>query len=166
MEVKYRVATKSDLTRILWIFNDVILNTTAIYQESLMSEADIQAWFEKKVKFGFPVFVAEHGQEVIGFTSYGPFREREGYRKTVELAIHMDPRFRGQGIGKKLLSMLIEKAKTEGLHTMIAGIDSANINSIALHKKYGFVVVGELKQVAQKFNQWLDLTFMQLILKK
>lgn len=165
MDFKYRLATEKDLTKILWIFNDVILNTTAIYQNAIMTEGDIKAWWEIKKTLKLPVFVAELNEEVVGFTSYGPFRQREGYRRTVELAIHIDPRYRRQGLGKKLLSMLIEKAKVDKLHVMIAGIDSENVGSIILHENLGFEICGELKQVARKFDRWLDLTFMQLILK-
>lgn len=47
---------------------------------------------------------------------------------------------------------------------MIAGIDEANIGSIEFHKKFGFTQLGTFKEVGYKFDRWLNLTFMQLML--
>ena len=60
---------------------------------------------------------------------------------------------------------LIDSAKNEGYHTMIGGIDAANKGSIEFHKKFGFEATGIIKEVGFKFGKWLDLQFMQLILK-
>jgi L-amino acid N-acyltransferase len=72
--------------------------------------------------------------------------------------------FRRQGIAKKLLRVLIDKASASGLHTIVAGIDSGNAVSISLHREFGFREAGTLSQVGYKFGRWLDLQFMQLIL--
>jgi L-amino acid N-acyltransferase len=70
------------------------------------------------------------------------------------------------GVGGKLLGSLIQRAKESGLHTMIGCIDASNRASIEFHKKYGFVEKGYLKEVAYKFDQWLDLVYMQLLLEE
>jgi phosphinothricin acetyltransferase len=71
---------------------------------------------------------------------------------------------RGRGIGKRLLAPLIDAARERGLHSMVAGIDAGNEASIRLHEQFGFKEVGHFKEVGWKFNRWLDLKFMQLIL--
>lgn len=93
-----------------------------------------------------------------------PFR-KIGYQFTVEHSVYVAPEFIGKGIGKQLLLALIVLAKDEGYHTMIGGTDAANTGSIAFHRKFGFVETGILKEVGFKFGKWLDLQFMQLILK-
>ena len=59
---------------------------------------------------------------------------------------------------------LIRLAKAQGYHTMIAGIDSTNMGSVEFHRKFGFEVIGTFKEVGFKFDKWLNVVFMQLIL--
>ena len=100
----------------------------------------------------------------VAYGSYGIFRAWEAYKFSVEHSIYVQQDFQGQGIGKQLLIALVERAKKDGFHTMIAGIDADNEKSYAFHKKLGFVEVGKFKEVGYKFDRWLDLVFMQLML--
>ena len=72
---------------------------------------------------------------------------------------------RGKGIGKLLMQPLIDTANQMDMHTIIAGIDATNEISLRLHKNFGFKEVAHFKQVGYKFNKWLDLKFLQLILQ-
>ena len=160
-----RLATSNDLDDILEIYNDVVKNTTAVYDyEPRTREAQL-LWFENKTKENYPIFVAEKNERVVGFASYGQFRPWPAYIHTVEHAIYVSQKFSTQGIGTALLSALIEHAK-KNYHSMIAGIDANNIASIKLHEKFGFVQVGYLKEVGWKFDKWLDLVFMELLLSE
>ncbi|HBS25064.1 GNAT family N-acetyltransferase, partial [Thalassospira sp.] len=78
--------------------------------------------------------------------------------------VHVD--HRGAGMGRALLTALIPMAKEAGMHVMIGGIDAENVNSIRFHERFGFVEVGRAKQVARKFDRWLDLVTMQLFLNE
>ena len=159
-----RTATKGDLPAILEIYNDVLLTSTAIYDDQPSSLEERLDWFEGRVRRGFPVLVAEERGAVVGFASYGPWRARWGYRFTVEHSVHVDARHRGAGVGGALLAALIELAKEAGLHVMVGGIDAENLNSIRFHARFGFEQVGHAKEVARKFDRWLDLVTMQLFL--
>lgn len=162
--ITIRQATAADLPAILEIYNDVIVNTTAVYDYNPHTIAMRQQWFETKQQQGFPVFVAEENGEVLGFSSIGPFRAWAAYQYTVENSIYVAAAARGRGIAKLLMPPLIEAARQLKLHTMVAGIDASNEASIALHKKFGFTEVAYFKEVGYKFNRWLDLKFLQLIL--
>ena len=150
---------------ILAIFNDAILNSTAIYDYRPRTPEVIAAWFEAKRKGNYPVVgtVGDTG-ELMGFGSYGPFRAWPGYKYTVEHSIYVAAQFRGQGIGKRLLQELISAAQTQDYHVLIGGIDSQNAVSIGLHERLGFVHAGTIRQAGFKFGRWLDLVFYQLIL--
>jgi L-amino acid N-acyltransferase len=162
--MQVRKAIEKDLPQILDIYNDAILNTTAVYDYEPHTLEMRRQWFETKRQQGFPVFVAEEDNEVLGFSSIGPFRAWAAYKYSAENSIYVKDGQRGKGIGKLLMRPLIDAAKEMKLHTIIAGIDADNKLSIEFHKQFGFVEVAHFKQVGWKFERWLDLVFMQLIL--
>jgi phosphinothricin acetyltransferase len=162
--VTIRHAIANDLPQILAIYNDVIINTTAVYEYEPHTLEMRQQWFNTKQEQGLPVFVAEEGEKILGLSSIGPFRAWAAYKYSVENSVYVASEARGKGIGKLLIPPLIDAAKQLQLHTIIAGIDAGNEASIMLHKHFGFEEVAHFKQVGWKFGRWLDLKFLQLIL--
>lgn len=160
-----RHSIENDIPEILEIYNHIILNTTAIYQYEPHTLEMRKEWFRTKQRQGFPVFVAENNNKIIGFSTIGPFRNWQAYKYSVENSVYVSSEQRGKGIGKLLLAPLIDAAIAMEMHTIVAGIDATNEVSIRLHKSFGFEEVAKFKQVGYKFGKWLDLTFLQLILK-
>lgn len=164
MEPIIRPYSDADIPGILAIINYNILHSTSLYDYSprtLEKQSDLLA--EKTAK-NFPVFVAEMDGKVAGFGMYGEFRFREAYRFTVEHSVYVSEDFKGKGLGAKLLTRLIEEAKSQNLHTMIGVIDAENKESILFHEKFGFQTVGIIKESGYKFDRWLDSVLMQLFL--
>ncbi|GAA3988721.1 GNAT family N-acetyltransferase [Mucilaginibacter dorajii] len=159
-----RLASPTDAGGILDIYNHAILNTTSVYSYEPHSLAMRLAWLEDKNRSNIPVFIAEVAGVVAGFATYGPFRVWPAYQYTIEHSVYVHHDYRQRGIAQKLLEKLIETVMQKQMHTIIAGIDAGNTASIKLHQKFGFTEVGTFKQVGYKFNHWLDLKFMQLIL--
>lgn len=159
-----RYATENDVQQMLDIYNEIILNTTAVFQYDQHTLEQRKDWFAQKQKENFPVFVAEENNEVVGFSTFGQFRNWQAYKYSVENSVYVKADCRGKGIGKLLLPPLIDAAKQMQLHTIIAGIVADNEASLALHKQFGFIEVAHFKEVGYKFNHWLDLKFLQLIL--
>ncbi|MBE9429955.1 GNAT family N-acetyltransferase [Staphylococcus warneri] len=157
-----RQAQQSDLTSILDIYNDAIINTTAVYTYQPTNIEERQAWFNHKQQNGDPIFVFEKDDIVQGFATYGQFRDWPAYLYTIEHSIYVHPKYRHLGIASQLLIKLIEEAKDNNFRTLIAGIDASNTGSIKLHEKFGFSHSGTIKYAGYKFDQWLDLTFYQL----
>lgn len=164
MQINIRDARIDDLEGILQIINHAIVHTTAVYDYKPRTLLSQQAWFEKKQADQLPVLVADYQNQVVGFGSYGFFRPWDGYRFSAEHSIYVSHGMRGKGIGGKLMEGLIERAKSQRFHTLIAGIDAQNKSSYVFHQKYGFNEVGRFREVGYKFDKWLDLVFMQLIL--
>jgi phosphinothricin acetyltransferase len=162
--INIREANESDLPQLLEIYNDIILHTTAVYDYEPHTLEMRKQWFETKKQQGFPVFVAEENGKIVGFSSIGPFRAWAAYKYSVENSVYVKASERGKGIGKLLIPPLIEATKKLKLHTIIAGIDATNEASIKLHKHFGFKEVAYFKEVGWKFERWLDLKFLQLIL--
>lgn len=164
MSLVIRDASEADLPGIRDIYNDAVRNTTAIWNETEVDLDNRRDWFAGRRQQGFPVLVAEEGGEVVGYASYGPWRNFDGFRETVEHSVYVRDDQRGKGIGPQLMQALIVRARVQGLHVMVAAIESGNAASIRLHERVGFVTTGQMPQVGRKFGRWLDLTFMQLVL--
>ncbi|MCK8641484.1 N-acetyltransferase family protein [Acinetobacter schindleri] len=162
--VQIREANEDDLKSIRDIYNQEILNGTATWNHTAMALSDLQTWFKALQDQNNPVLVAEHlpTGKVIGYANYDEFRSIQGFYKTIEHAVFLHPDYTGQGIGKLLLLRLMEIARSQGMHIMVAAIDSENIASIYLHQKLGFIQTGYMPQVGEKFGQWRDLVLMQL----
>lgn len=158
-----REAIEEDLPQLLAIYNEIILNTTAVYDYDPHTMEMRKQWFETKRMQGFPVFVAEEDGKILGFSSIGPFRAWAAYKYSVENSVYVAADARGKGIGKLLIPPLIETAKKLQLHAIVAGIDATNEASLRLHKSFGFQEVAHFKEVGWKFGKWLDLKFLQLI---
>jgi L-amino acid N-acyltransferase YncA len=164
MPMEIRHAIEADLPGILVIYNDVIANSTAVYTEQPVSLENRREWFQSRLASGFPVVVATDETGVMGFASFGDFRAWPCYRYTVEHSIHVHQDKRGKGIGKQLLNELIIRAIEMKKHAIVGGVDSSNEASLRLHEGLGFKRVAHFKEVGRKFERWLDLIFVELIL--
>jgi phosphinothricin acetyltransferase len=163
--VKVRPASQDDLSGILEIYNEAVLNTTATYDYDPRTIEHRLAWYDDHVKNNYPIFVAVNDQgRVVGWSALNQFHARIGYRFTSENSVYVAADQRGQGIGKLLMPPLIEGARQRGLHAILAGIDANNEASVRLHASFGFEKVAHLRQVGFKFGRWLDVIYMELLL--
>lgn len=159
-----RPAQPADLPAIVEIYNEAVVGTTASWALEPVTLADREAWLARQVAADQPVLAVEEDGVVVGFASYGPFRPQGGYAHTVEHSIYIMAGHRASGLGRLLLSTLIDAARSNGVHTMVGVIDGANAESIAFHERLGFAVSGRLPEVGRKFGRWLDVVFVTLIL--
>jgi L-amino acid N-acyltransferase len=151
---------------ILAIFNDAILNTTALWEYKARTLETMKTWFEIKATGNFPVIGAlDETGKLIGFASYGTFRPWAAYKYSVEHSVYLRADQQGKGLGKLFMQELIKNAKSQGYHNIIGAIDADNKSSIAFHEKLGFEYSGTIKQAGYKFGRWLDFVFYQLILE-
>ena len=159
-----RPAKLCDIPQIMHIYNAEIEHGVATWNNTPKSLEEYQQWFTDLALNNFPLFVAEQAetQTIGGYTEYSSFRNFNGYHQTVEHAVYIHPNFARQGLGKALMSKLIEHAKMNNIHVMVAAIDHENAGSIHLHEQLGFKHTGYMPQVGQKFGKWRDLVLMQL----
>ena len=157
-----RRAVRSDVPAMREICNEVLRNSNSIYREEEVDLAERYAWFDEKMEHGYPLFGAYESDKLIGYAGYGSWRAAQGYRKTVELTIYVDNKYRGTGVGSLLMQTIIDQAKSDGYHVMLGAIDAENKGSIGFHKRFGFIETARMPEVALKNGQWLNLVFMQL----
>lgn len=163
--MKTAACSFSHAPEMLAIFNEAILNSTALYDYKPRAMDDMAAWFAAKEAGGYPVLGAfDDGGTLAGFASFGAFRAWPAYKYSIEHSIYIRADKRGAGLGKLLLSSLIKLAEEKGYHMMIGGIDSTNEASVRLHKSLGFTHCASIRQAGYKFGRWLDLEFYQLLL--
>lgn len=169
-----RNAKGPDAAPITHILNVAIKDDAAIGKDTARNVAERLTWITQRQAAGFPVIVAVMNDEasptdeekVIGFASFGPWRDGNGYRYTVELSIYVHADHQGEGVGKVLLEDLIAIAKTQGRHVMIAAIETQNEASIEIHRSFNFEEAGHFREVGYKRGERLDLTMMQLLLSE
>jgi L-amino acid N-acyltransferase len=156
---------RSHAAAILAILNDAIEHSTALYDYRPRPLSAMDPWFDAKEKGGYPVIGAvDAAGTLLGFASYGPFRAWPAYKYSVEHSLYVERGHRGQGLGKMLLGAILERARAQGYHNVIGGIDADNAASIALHERFGFERCGLVRHAGFKFDRWLDLAFYQKLL--
>lgn len=163
--LEIRDATVEDLEAITELANALIPTTTYTWREALETLDERAEWFAAREASGSPVLVATIDGEVVGWASYGDFRDTKrmpGYRFTVEHTVHVRAGRWGHGIGRALVVALVDRARQAGMRVMVAAVDSSNVGSIEFHARMGFVEVGRMPRVAVKWDQPLDLVLMQL----
>lgn len=151
--------------QILEIFNEAIVNSTALWDYKTRTPTMMEPWFDAKEKGKFPVigFVDEQGK-LLAFGSYGTFRAWPAYKYTVEHSLYVERSSRGRGLGTKMLQQIIAFAQEQGYHNLIGGISTENEASIKTHVKCGFEPCGTIRQCGFKFGKWIDLSFYQRLL--
>jgi len=161
-----RPCTEPDLAAIAAIYSHHVLRGTATFEEVPPDTEEMRSRLFGLINSGFPVLVAcGPSDEVIGYAYAGPYKTRSAYRFTVEDSIYVHRDHLRKGVGKVLLSALIESCKARRYKQILAVIgDSDNQGSIGLHRSCGFVSVGTARDLGFKFGRWLDVVYMQLSL--
>jgi L-amino acid N-acyltransferase YncA len=106
-------------------------------------------------------FIARRGGEILGWTALSPISKRVVYAGVAEESIYIAESARGQGIGKALLTAVIQASEQAGIWTLQTGIFPENVASIALHKACGFRQVGIRERIGQRDGIWRDVVFME-----
>jgi phosphinothricin acetyltransferase len=160
--VHVRLAVPSDIPAINAIYNYYVPLSTCTYQDEPTTAGERAEWFRRHDPVRHPVTVAVEDGAVIGWASLSAFRARAAYRFTVENSIYIRHDRHRLGVGRLLLTDLIERARAAGHHTVVAAVSSDQTASIKLHEAFGFVETGRLREVGFKFGRWLDVAYLQL----
>lgn len=162
MKATVRPATEADIPAITSVYRPAVLEGTASFELEPPDEAEMHRRYTAVVSAGYPYFVAEVDGAVRGYAYANAYRTRPAYRFTVEDSIYIDPAMQGKGIGRLLLTALIDTTTAKGFRLMVAVIgDSRQHASITLHRNLGFTFCGTIHSVGYKFGRWLDSVIME-----
>ena len=165
-DVRIRLAATDDYPAILGILGYFIEHSNASWRYATPGQDWLQGFAATHNRPERPVFVAEIGDQVVGYSCLSDFRSMDGYWPCAENSVYVLPAYQNQQIGNRLLETLLEAAAKTKLHKIIAAIDGGNESSIRFHKRFGFEICGQLKDIGFKNGQWLSLVLMVLDLKQ
>ncbi|MFN9209733.1 MAG: GNAT family N-acetyltransferase [Betaproteobacteria bacterium] len=157
-----RPALPADIPAIAAIYGHHVIHGLASFETDPPSVADMASRHAAIVAAGYPYLVATDGERLLGYAYASAFRTRPAYRYTVEDSVYVAPDTAGRGIGRALLTRLIEECEARGYRQMLAVIgDSDNAPSIKLHAACGFVRMAVFNGTGFKHGLWVDTVFMQ-----
>lgn len=161
--VTVRDATEADMEAVQVIYEEAVLHGLASFEEAPPTPDDMLARRAKVLGQGLPWLVAELDGRVAGYAYASSYRDRSGYRYTIEDSVYVAEDMRGRGVGRALLAVLLERCNAGPWRQMVAVIgDSDNKGSVALHESLGFRLVGTLEAVGFKLGRWVDSVYMQI----
>lgn len=161
MSLTVRSAVETDLTAVTALYANEVLTGFATFEETPPTVAQITERFEAVRRHDLPWLVAEVDGVFAGYAYATPFRPRAAYRWSVEESIYVAPGFQGRGVGRALLTAIIEACRARGMRHLIAAI-SGGEPSVSFHAAHGFRHAGTYRQVGYKFGCWRDVDLMQL----
>ena len=158
-----RLATLDDFVTINEIYNHYVLNSTCTFHLEPVTDEERLEWLSHHTE-RYPVTVVESDGIVVGWASLSQFRPRPAYANTVESSVYIHRDFHRRGLGKLLMTDLVERAKQLKHRSIIAGAEASQTASIRLHQDLGFTKVAYYQEVGFKFGEWHDTVFFQLML--
>jgi phosphinothricin acetyltransferase len=161
-EVQIRPATRGDLARLTEIYNYYVVNTPVTFDVEAYTVERRVAWFVQFDATGrHRLLVAEETGIVMGYAGTTRFRPKRAYETTVETTVYCAPEAVGKGIGKQLYARLFEVLKGKDIHRFVAGYALPNAASEALHRRFGFKVVGVFSENGRKFGKYWDVCWTE-----
>jgi L-amino acid N-acyltransferase YncA len=163
-DVTVREASEAELPAIVDLQNALLSTTTIEWTDTPHTFPERAEWLRRQRALRHPVLVAVAADDVVGWCSFGDFRDTikwPGYRFTVEHTVHVREDHWGNGVGRMLMMRLFESARALGKHVMVGAVTGENEASIRFHQRLGFVEVARMPHVGAKFGRWLDLVLLQ-----
>ncbi len=162
--MKIRPTEAGDAKALAGIVNHYIRETTVSFTEEEKTVLEMALAVKTRDEAGHGFLVAEGDDDLLGYATYGPYRNGSGYRETLEHTVLLRPGAEGNGVGRALMEALEDHARARGVHSLIGGISGENAGGIAFHRRIGFVEVGRVAQAGLKFGRRIDLVLMQKLL--
>ena len=148
----------SDWEAIRAIYLEGIATATATFETEPPSW---ETWDEAHLPAPRLKAVENATPRVAGWTALTPVSRRAVYAGVAELSVFVAEKWRGKGVGKALLSALIEASEAVGIWTLQAGIFRENAASIGLHRACGFREVGVRERLGALRGVWHDVVLME-----
>jgi len=155
-----RLATPADAAAIAAIYNEGIAERIATFETQPRAAADILGWFGRR----HPVVVTARAGRVLAFASTSPYRPRACYDGVAEFSVYVARAARGQGLGSRTMTALMDRAARAGFHKLVSRVFVENGPSRALLVSLGFREVGVYRRHATLDGVWRDVVIVERLL--
>ena len=159
-----RVFAQSDARALAEIYNHHVRETVTTFETVPVTPDMMARRFSDLTAAGFPAFVSERNNRIVGYAYAGSWKSRQAYSATVEASVYLAQDAIGHGHGRALYERLLEAVSARGAHAVLAGIALPNDNSVGFHEHLGFEHVGTLREVGWKLGRWVDVGYWERIL--
>ncbi|GAA1664416.1 GNAT family N-acetyltransferase [Glycomyces endophyticus] len=151
--VSVRFAQVEDVPAICAIVNHYIAESSSNFRTEPYS---VEEWAEQLHAGAerYPYLVAEAGGAVAGVAYAGPWRPKQAYAWTAESTVYVSPAHQGLGIGSLLYGELLKRLEEQGFRSAMAQITQPNPGSEALHERFGFALLGSIRDAGFKHGAW------------
>jgi L-amino acid N-acyltransferase YncA len=153
----------SDAARLVAIYNHYVAHTTVTFEEAPVSVAEFAQRIAAVQTAGLPYLVVECDGVVLGYAYASRWKDRIGYRCSVESTVYLEAGAGGRGLGALVYSALLDALQGRGVHAVMGGIALPNEASVALHEKLGMAKVAHFIDAGCKFGEWIDVGYWQRI---
>lgn len=161
-EIRIRRAEHGDLPRLTEIYNYYVLNTPVTFDIEVYTVERREPWFAQFGMTGrYRLLVADEDGIVMGYAGTTRFRPKPAYDTTVETTVYCAPEALGKGIGSRLYNGLFDVLRGEDIHRFVAVYALPNAASEALHRRFGFRVVGVLSENGRKLGKYWDVCWAE-----
>lgn len=116
----------------------------------------------QNIKGNWPHFIAMSEGKIIGWCDISAL-DRPVFAHIGSLGIGVSAPYRGQGVGKALMSAALQKAKQKGLTRIELTVRENNASAIALYEKMGFEKEGVHKNGVCIDGKYENHIFMALL---
>src|SRR5919107_4040729 len=134
-EVTVRPANAADVPEITRIYNEGIRDRLATLETEERTPEERLSWLEAR-DGRHPVLVAERAGAVAGWGSLNVFNPPPAYAHVADFFIYVGREARGAGIGKALLTRLIERARQLGYHKLVLAAFRHNEAGMRLYERF------------------------------
>lgn len=157
-----RDAIEDDAAAICEIYEPIVRRTAISFETEPPSIETIR----KRISSSHAWLVYESDDRVQGYAYGAPFHPRSAYQWSAEVTIYVSESARGTGVGRALLSSLLETLTQKGIVNAFAGIALPNRVSVRLFESFGFDQIALQRKVGFKLNAWRDVGWWQRQLRE
>lgn len=118
-----------------------------------------EVWNENKLIHSR--FVVVDNNNILGWIALSKVSNRCVYEGVAEVSIYVSENQRGKGIGKILMEEAIKESEANGIWTLQSGMFTENEATIALHKMFGFRIIGYREKIGKLNGVWKDNLLME-----
>lgn len=158
-----RPALPADAEAIARIYNHYVRTSTATFDTEEKSVEERVEWLAGHTG-PYPALVAEKDGVVVAWGTLSRWGTRRAYERTVEISVYVAPEATAAGVGPRMSEALLAEARRHGHHAVLSQIVHENEPSLKMSSRLGFERVGMLREVGRKFDRWLDVVLMELVL--